>query len=582
MSTLRRRVFLSVVSLPLIVGIGEAVRSAWVCDDVFISFRYVDQLLRGNGLVFNAGERIEGFTHFLWVMMLAVCARLGFDLVEVGRYLPILAYATVLIVLARRAWKRRSLGFGVPLAAWCVALHRDMQVFASSGLETAPFTLLVLLGLLAVTSDSNRTGTAAALYAIATLVRPEGALYTAVAGAYVLWRHRSLRFTLRFASVWLALVAPFLVFRWAYYGQLLPNTYYAKSAGHAYWTQGWTYARLYFGIYGVLLACVASVPIVWVLRARAEAQTRPLLDAALLAGMQALVASLYVIRVGGDFMFARFFVPITPFLFIVLEDVLGAVVRRVPSTPRYTVAAAAVLACIAATLYARVPRARTFVGRTPVEGVVDEAAVYTDETIAIMRRQGEILGKYLRGTQARVGLLSGQDAVAYFGRLPYALERHGLTDALLARTPLQGRGRPGHERAASLEHLLRRNVHFRLRYGFTVGLRAHQQIRFDDLYGEIIIYDNDLMASLRRPGITFVEFPGFVDEYAATLEQQNQRRLLPDYVHFQLFYFAHNDDEERLQRLRSALLDHGVPETSLREADRVVRETMARARQGST
>jgi len=171
-------------------------------------------------------------------------------------------------------------------------------------------------------------------------------------------------------------------------------------------------------------------------------------------------------------------------------------------------------------------------------------------------------------------LLSGQDAVAYFGRLPYALERHGLTDADLARAPLLARGRPGHERAASLEDMLRRNIHFRLRYGFTVGLRQHQQIRFDDLYGEIILYDSRLMAKLRRPGIAFIEFPHFVDEYTSTIDQQDPRRLLEDYLHFQVFYFAHNDDTQRFQRLRTALLEVGVPEASLLTADRRAREAM--------
>ena len=252
MSTSRRWLFLSLVSLPLIVGLVEAVRRAWVCDDVFISFRYVDQLLRGNGLVFNPGERVEGYTHFLWVMVLAVGGRLGLELVELGRYLPIAAYAAVLVILARRSWLRRDLALGLPLAAWCVALHRDMQIFASSGLETAPFTLLVLVGLLTVTSSTPRIALAGVVYALATLMRPEGALYTGCAGAYVLWRERSWRPAWRFSAAWLAMMLPFLAFRLVYYGQLLPNTYYAKSAGRAYWSQGWIYARLYFETYAVL------------------------------------------------------------------------------------------------------------------------------------------------------------------------------------------------------------------------------------------------------------------------------------------------------------------------------------------
>ena len=76
----------------------------------------------------------------------------------------------------------------------------------------------------------------------------------------------------------------------------------------------------------------------------------------------------------------------------------------------------------------------------------------------------------------------------------------------------------------------------------------------------------------------FVEFPLFLDEYVRTLDQQNPRQLLNDYVHFQLFYFVHNADAARQQRLRAALLDLGVPEASLLEAEAVVGDAMLRIR----
>ena len=45
---------------------------AWfLCDDAFISFRYARNLLEGHGLVFNPGERVEGYTNLLWVLELA-------------------------------------------------------------------------------------------------------------------------------------------------------------------------------------------------------------------------------------------------------------------------------------------------------------------------------------------------------------------------------------------------------------------------------------------------------------------------------------------------------------------------------
>ena len=49
----------------------------WLCDDAYISFRYADNWARGLGPVFNAGERVEGYTNFLWTALLAGLIKLG-------------------------------------------------------------------------------------------------------------------------------------------------------------------------------------------------------------------------------------------------------------------------------------------------------------------------------------------------------------------------------------------------------------------------------------------------------------------------------------------------------------------------
>lgn len=78
----------------------------WVCDDSFISFRYARNLAEGHGLVFNAGERVEGYTNLAWTLMLAAGARAGLDPIALSGILGILFYGLLVSVVAWRSWSR--------------------------------------------------------------------------------------------------------------------------------------------------------------------------------------------------------------------------------------------------------------------------------------------------------------------------------------------------------------------------------------------------------------------------------------------------------------------------------------------
>ena len=52
-------------------------RHHFLCDDAFISFRYAQHLSEGQGLVWNRGERVEGYTNFLWVLLMAAAIGAG-------------------------------------------------------------------------------------------------------------------------------------------------------------------------------------------------------------------------------------------------------------------------------------------------------------------------------------------------------------------------------------------------------------------------------------------------------------------------------------------------------------------------
>src|SRR5690606_24833666 len=78
---LPRRVHLLVgLVLPLWVLAVNMWRVHWfTIDDSYISFRYARNLARGLGLVYNPGEAIEGYTNFLWAVVLAGGIRMGLD-----------------------------------------------------------------------------------------------------------------------------------------------------------------------------------------------------------------------------------------------------------------------------------------------------------------------------------------------------------------------------------------------------------------------------------------------------------------------------------------------------------------------
>src|SRR6185295_8846902 len=60
-----------------------------LADDAYISFRYAENLATGHGLVFNPGDRVEGYTDFLWVVLLAFCKLAGAPLPEASQALGI-------------------------------------------------------------------------------------------------------------------------------------------------------------------------------------------------------------------------------------------------------------------------------------------------------------------------------------------------------------------------------------------------------------------------------------------------------------------------------------------------------------
>jgi arabinofuranosyltransferase len=92
----------------LAFAVWLAVRLAWLADDSFISFRYAWNLVHGHGLVYNAGEYVEGYTNLLWTILMAAAMGVGVVPEVSSKALGIICWLLLAAVLALRSWRHRE------------------------------------------------------------------------------------------------------------------------------------------------------------------------------------------------------------------------------------------------------------------------------------------------------------------------------------------------------------------------------------------------------------------------------------------------------------------------------------------
>lgn len=290
----------------------------WTSDDAFISFRYARNLAEGHGLVFNPGERVEGYSNFLLVLLLAFASTLSLDIVLVAKLvgvlsLPVIALLAVWLIGRLGGGKRGSaVGFSLsvtatPLAYWAV-----------SGLETAVYAALVLVGVASYILYREGRGTAlptSAVFFAVALLRVEGVVFFLATCAFhvgagllqsVRWRPR--RAEVMVVAGFALAYGAYLAFRYLYYGSLVPNTVVAKTGYSEQLRSGLSYLAEWLPAGFTLLwlglrPCLTGSP----------GRRAPLAYLWWLCGMWTVLVVLF----GGDWMpLYRFFVPIMPLLYL--------------------------------------------------------------------------------------------------------------------------------------------------------------------------------------------------------------------------------------------------------------------------
>jgi hypothetical protein len=214
----------------------------WTCDDAFISFRYAENLSQGQGLVFNTGERVEGFSNFFWVVLLAFFNIFGFSALWVSKILS-LCFSLLLIGFVFKTAYASGVGTVVSvLCSFLVSSATSLAYFSMCGLETVLYTLLLLLAVYLnikykVTQKQKTLFLLYAVLLLAAITRPEGILFLLISVVYHLGqglrqkKHKAFKAILPMPLLFLSVYTGFILFRYVYYSDFLPNTFYAKPLG---------------------------------------------------------------------------------------------------------------------------------------------------------------------------------------------------------------------------------------------------------------------------------------------------------------------------------------------------------------
>lgn len=302
-------------------------------DDVFISLRVAENVAKGNGYVYNVGEFVEGYSNWLWVTMLAVFGKMGYTqdyaphaFLWVAKIMSLLFGIGTILLAARLGYKiAKRAGYPAHLVSSLLVLALcscgPFVLWSWGGLETTQSAFLLTLAMLQAWYLIDRTDThqtlkssslilLAVTFTLLALTRPEAILY-GISGLLFLYLYAHKKIEHKKVVVsgilpFALLYAVFLVWRWTTYHDLLPNTFYAKTAGGLR-SYGLSLKYLLGGIAFVTGPLLLAIP--FAKSRRIASGIVGFLYAVLLTNF------VFIAYSGGDWMAGyRFFVPIAPAL----------------------------------------------------------------------------------------------------------------------------------------------------------------------------------------------------------------------------------------------------------------------------
>jgi arabinofuranosyltransferase len=434
----QKRAYLIIPIVLILVVMGFIIQRAWVSDDAYISFRTIDNLVNGYRLTWNPAERVQAFTHPLWMIILTIFYFFTREIYLTSIVVSLLFTLASLILLVRST---QSV-FSSALVLLVLGLSNAFIDYSTSGLENPAGHLLIILFCL-VFLQNQKSGRhfffLSLIVSLAAVNRSDSVLIflPALLLAFI-------QTPQKMKSILWGLIGQLPLILWEifslfYYGFLFPNTAYAKlntfiPAGESI-QQGIYYLLNSIQHDPVTLSAVmlSLVAVLFVKNKKA--------NLSLVLG--AFIYILYVIQIGGDFMSGRFFtLPLMVSVFV-----LGQV--TVAPSRRLVYALAGLWFFIAGLFLSPNPTYRMI--NPPSVPTIDSYGI-ADERLWYFSGMGLFRNNRFNPQPNHPWIREGQEARQklahqvvvregiglfgyYAGPQVYIIDVHALSDPLLARLP---------------------------------------------------------------------------------------------------------------------------------------------------
>ena len=448
----------------LIVFTVIFINTAHVTEDAFITFRAVDNFLKGYGPVYNVGERVQVYTHPLWYFL--ITAAIGifknhYYTVIVLSYICLMITIWLILIKLRREDNLMQ----IIAALLALLVSRAFMDYSSSGLENPLLHLLLVIYVCVLTLQKDnlkRFFYTSLLYNLIFLTRPDAIVIITPISSYFLAitiKSHGLKQTLKYALFSVCPTLAWEMFSLIYYGSLVPNTALSK-VNISYprielFDRGIAYLKFNLREDTVtLVTIICSFIFVWF--------NKNIYAKILMLGV--VLQMLYICYVGADYMLGRFLTTsiLVAMLSFILMEFNNIVLKRVFINCSIFLTVFLVVLFFplyyGANLSYSIDHDRKYTYRIHwnLYGVSDEKVNYFQELglIPVIKKHSgdpytypwiiEAKEKNIANKNITIlAVVAGMPAW-YADEKPYFLEPHGLTNPYTSRLPALPKKRIGH------------------------------------------------------------------------------------------------------------------------------------------